>query len=163
MISFEEYYKDYFQNDLKVLYSTIPESSLHHNGKETYTLQYERLTNKFNHLEFLGANRKSFVVSLYFTVLIDQVFYTYFQPEYKVYKELTNSPKFIGNCLSSCRNNLHPQNILVAANKDSKSENVCIVEPLNFVPFLKESTSQFLKNHLPGIQDEFWAKVRGEI
>lgn len=163
MMSIEKYYDVHFNNDLKFLYSDIPESSLHHNGKETHTIQYERLTNKYNHLIFLEDNRTLFITSLYFTVLLDQIFYTYFQPEYKAYRELTNSPKFIGNCLSSCRYNLHPKNIIIAANKDRVGEYVVYKDTFKILPLMEDRTSQILKCHFSSIQNDFFDKLRKEI
>lgn len=162
-MSIEKYYDVHFNNDLKILYSDIPESSLHHNGKETYTIQYERLTNKYNHLIYLGDNRTLFITSLYFTVLLDQIFYTYFQSEYKAYRELTNSPKFIGNCLSSCRYNLHPKNVINAANKDRVGEYVVYKDTFKNLPLIEDKTSQVLKSRFPSIQNDFFDKLRKEI
>jgi hypothetical protein len=163
MKSFETYFTERFQEDLQTLYSTIPENSLHHNDKATFTIQYERLTNKFNHLEFLAANRPDFIISLYFTVLVDQVFYTYYQPQYPAFKEHTNSPKFIGNCLSACRYNLHPANILTAANKGCDNQFVSLNDVSKSAPFVEKYIKYSLKNNFPSIQDDFWYKCRKEM
>ena len=120
-MDFEKYYNGQFKTDILKFFVTIPDNSRFHEGrdKQFLSIQYERLTHAYRHLDFLTTKQDivNFGVALFFTILIDEVFYTYYYREdYKIFQQLTRYPKFIGNCLSWCRIHLHPNNIFLAMN-----------------------------------------------
>lgn len=118
MDSFSKYYKEKFRNDIHHFFSSVPESSKHHDNiddKTIFTIQLERLTKDFDHLQFLlPPDKLNFAVALFFTVLVDEVCYSYYRNHYSDFRALTLYPKFIGNCPGGCRYHLHPVNIFSA-------------------------------------------------
>lgn len=80
MANFKTYYYIKFRKDINRFFSTIPDSSKFHEdtqNKQTFSIQYERLTPAFGHLNFLDNDEKEyFAVALYLTVLTDMVRYT---------------------------------------------------------------------------------------
>src|SRR5690606_31423403 len=100
MNDFDKYYKGQFRNDLQRFFATIPDDSKFHEDKEhkqVYSIQYRRLTNEYSHLDFLSTNQTmmNFAVSLFFTILVDEVCYTHFQSDYSTFGRLKLYPKFI--------------------------------------------------------------------
>lgn len=69
------------------------------------------------------------MVALYWTVLMDQIMYTFFRKDYDKFHDIISYPKFIGNCTgtgsltSDCCHNLDPYLILVAINDNSDKGN----------------------------------------
>jgi hypothetical protein len=106
MTTFNTYYNSRFRQNINMFFSTIPDESRFHedrSNKKLYAVQHERLTRRHNHLGFLGKEEKEyFSVALYFTILIDEVCYTYFKEDYSKFQALTNYPKLIGNCRLCC-------------------------------------------------------------
>ncbi len=61
MSDFKKYYNFKFYKDLNQFFSTIPDESKFHEdmkNKETFSIQFERLTPEFKHLSFLDKNEK---------------------------------------------------------------------------------------------------------
>jgi hypothetical protein len=170
-MDFKTYYSSKFQEDLTVFFSTIPIESKFHEDKQNkliYSVQLERLTPSFNHLEFLEKETKEyFGVALFFVVLIDMVCFTHFKIHYKKFKVLTRYPKFIGNCPCVCNVHYHPIEIFLALNKAGSNQKTC----LNFFDKLAEAidtmhkeTINFLTKHVPEIEGEmFWSKCKKEF
>jgi hypothetical protein len=121
MKDFKTYYNSNFRDDINRFFSTIPDESKFHEdiqNKQTFSIQYERLTPVFDHLDFLDKDRKEyFAVALFLTVLTYMVCFTYFKPNYNKFRNLTRYPKFIGNCPGGCRYHYHPSDIFFALNK----------------------------------------------
>jgi hypothetical protein len=154
-----------------MFFSTIPDESKFHEDKQNkliFSIQYERLTPAFNHLNFLGKEGKEyFGVALFFTVLTDMVCFTHFKRYYKKFRTLTRYPKFIGNCPCACHVHYHPIEIFLALNKAYSNKK----NPLDFFDKLSEGidamrneTIRFFTEHLPEIEGEtFWAKCKKEF
>lgn len=153
-------------------FSDIPEESKFHDdpvNKSIYTIQYPRLTPRERRLQFLNKKEKElFGVALYFTVLTDMVCYTYFSGRYQTFQRLTRYPKFIGNCLSTCRYHYHPERIFRALNEGLRKESDRM---LRFDEIFSEAkvviekeVRDFFYNHMPGVDAElFWNKCVAEF
>ena len=176
MTNFETYYKTKFRQDIKQFFSTIPDQSKFHEdnqNKETFSIQYERLTREFDHMNFLSVDDKiNFGVALFFTVLFDEVCYTNFNSSYDNFRRLTLYPKFIGNCLSWCHYHLHPRDIFNAMNQTQiKSQDVFSFKRLDFydkfneaIPTMEYEIIDFLKKYLSDVDEqEFWNKCKIEF
>jgi hypothetical protein len=150
---------------------TIPDESRFHEdnqNKETFSIQYERLTPAFEHLNFLENDRKEyFGIALFLTVLTDMVCFSHFKSHYAKFKNVTQYPKFIGNCPSGCHFHLHPRDIFFAMSKGlSPNEPHLLFRSkfLDAITTLKEETFNFCSEHLIELSGEvFWAKCEEEF
>jgi len=170
-MDFRRYYSSKFREDLNMFFSTIPDESKFHEDKQNkliFSIQYERLTPAFDHLDFLEKEAKEyFGVALFFTVLSDMVCFTHFKIHYKKFRILTKYPKFIGNCPSDCHVHYHPIEIFIALNKACSYKKT----HLNFFDKLSEAidtmhkeTNSFLTEHMSEIEGEiFWSKCKKEF
>lgn len=171
MNSFQEYYFEHFNADLNKFFGSIPDSSKFHEDSERKnirSIQYERLSLDLKHLEFLsdGQAKENFGVALFFIVLVDEVFYTYFKQDYQSFQQVTLFPKFIGNCPGGCRYHLHPKEILLAINYSRKGK----LGEINFYesfklaqPVFYKWIESFLQLNFPFINRiDFWNKCLRE-
>jgi hypothetical protein len=173
MIDFETYYHNKFRQDILRFFSTIPESSKHTFGdKSFFTIQYQTLTKDFNYLDFLDLKEKAyFGTALFFTVLVDQVCYTYYQQHYDKFRILTLYPKFVGNSPSTDQTNIYPGDIFAAFNysrDDRKKYETPRVEFwevfTNAVTSMEKEIVDFFKEHLTLIDGvEFWNNCKKEF
>jgi hypothetical protein len=176
MINFAQYYKDNFRKDINQFFSTIPDASRFHEdiqNKNTYSIQYERLTHDFDHLNFLNKEEKEFFgVALFFTILTDMVCYTHFKKNYFEFQQQTRYPKFIGNCPGGCHYHFHPSDIFSAMNfSRMKKDEILAKESLDFylkfieaVPTMKIEIKNFFKQNMKEINGEdFWNKCVSEF
>ena len=171
MEEYKVYYNTKFQNDINTFFSTIHDDSKYHNDKENkeiLTIQYERLTSKNNHLIFLENDEKeNFGIVLFFNVLVDMVIYTHFKTYYAKFRDLTNYPKLIGNCLGMCRFYLHPKEIFRAMNLLKKNPDLYFKFQLKFSIF-SEIINKELTNtcnlYLKEIDiNKLWNKIENEF
>ena len=171
MANFKTYYNSEFRKDINLFFSTIPDASRFHEdteNKQVFSIQHEKLTPNKNHLDFLDTEQKEyFAVALFFTILIDMVFYTYYRNEYAKFNNLTKYPKLIGNCLSWCRFHLHPREIFNAMNhgKRANEKNLIFIEKFEqAIEPMKIETLDFINQYLPEIDaNEFWRKCKNEF
>jgi hypothetical protein len=171
MSDFKTYYNSKFRYDIIRFFSTIPDASKFHEdtlSKQTFSIQFERLTPAFNHLNFLDNDRKElFAVALFLTVLTDMVCFTHFKTHYNKFKNLTRYPKFIGNCPGGCNYHYHPSDIFFAMNKGRSATEQHLVFHDKFLEALetmKEEIFNFLKEHLTEIEEEaFWERCQKEF
>jgi hypothetical protein len=171
MSDFQTYYKSKFRDDINRFFSTIPDESKFHddiNRKETFSIQYERLTPALKHLNFLEKEGKeNFGVALFFTVLVDMVCFSHFKVSYAKFRNLTMYPKFIGNCRSGCLYHYHPNDIFLAMNKGHTSALSHLFFKVKFIEaieIMSIETINFFKEHLSEIDGElFWDKCKKEF
>ena len=160
-----------FREDLNLFFSTIPDESKFHEDKQNkliYSVQYERLTPAFDHLDFLNKEAKEyFGVALFFTVLTDMVCFAHFKTHYKKFRSLTRYPKFIGNCPCDCHVHHHPIEIFLALNKacSNKKNHLDFFDKLlDSIDTMQKETISFLTEHMPEIEGEmFWKKCVKEF
>jgi hypothetical protein len=174
MKDFASYYTTQFKSDLRQFFSSIPDESRFHEdsqNKRIFSIQYERLTRDHDHLNFLEKSDKEyFGIALYFSILIDMVFYSDYKQDYEKFRKLTLYPKFIGNCLSTCHFHCHPNVIFTAMNKSrnrvvGNTDLLVFGEKFNEAKMIMEKeTKEFLRLYMEGIvEDEFWEKCRKEF
>jgi hypothetical protein len=171
MIDFKTYYNSKFRDDINCFFSTIPDASKFHEdtqNKQTFSIQYERLTPIFEHLNFLDNDGKEyFAIALYLTVLTDMVCFTHYKSNYNKFRNLTRYPKFIGNCPGSCNFHNHPSDIFFAMNKGRAATEQHLMfydKFLAALEIMKEETINFFNKHLAEINGEaFWEKCQKEL
>lgn len=172
MRTFGEYYRSVFRGDLTRFLMSIPFQSRHHHGTDTYTIQYSKLCRDAPHMDTIPSEHRSyFAIALVFTVLVDQVCYTYFSSHYEDFRRLTLYPKFIGDCPGGCYHNIHPSLIFEAINrswfKDVFPERGHISLYKHFIEakiVMEEEIFDFFTKHMTIISPEvFWAKCVDEF
>jgi hypothetical protein len=176
MTDFAKYYKNRFRQDINQFFSTIPDQSRFHEdiqNKQIYSVQYERLTRDFDHLNFLTKpEREYFGVALFFTVLTDMVCYSHFHEHYESFKQLTRYPKFIGNCPGGCHYHFHPSDIFAAMNYSRKNQlDILSSERLDFfekfneaIKTMKYEIISFIKEYIKEIDsNQFWEFCKREF
>lgn len=171
MTDFKTYYNSKFRDDLNQFFSSIPDASRFHEdteNKQIFSIQYERLTPLFNHLDFLDKDGKeNFAIGLFLSVLTDMVCFAHFKAHYHKFKILTRYPKFIGNCPGGCRYHYHPSDLFFAMNKGrSRTEKHLVFYDkfLAAIETMKEVTINFFNQHLTEVNsDSFWDKCQKEF
>lgn len=166
-MEFEQYYNTLFRTHFNQFVSQIPDESKYHDDserKEIITIQRERLTKKYNYLNFLSKIEYDFFsISLFYTILIDMVCYTHFKPFYSEFQTLTKYPKLIGNCMTMCRFHLEPFEIFKAMKLDMElDKNKGISE--NATMFFEKNVTDLFNKYFPLIDSkEFWNLCKNEI
>lgn len=130
MKDFKTYYKQYFKKDLLSFVGQIPIDGNKHYDRNELIIQYFFLTPQYKYLDIIPQDRQGlFTVALYWTVLVDQTFYSNYPTSYRTFQRKTLYPKFIGNCTapsiisSECGHNQHPRKILHAINDTADKGN----------------------------------------
>jgi len=188
---FKTYYKQYFQRDLLNFVGQIPIDGNKHYDRNEFNIQYFFLTPQYKYLEIIPVDRQDFfAVALYWTVLVDQTFYSNYRHSYQIFQRKTLYPKFIGNCTapslmsSECGHHQHPRKILQAINDTADKGNRFDFEreifkkdeinqtrqPINYFPILeqakqeiKDEIKDYFENHQPEISwTDFWIKCERE-
>jgi len=189
---FSKYYQNLFQQDLLSFAGQIPSEGNKHFQANELTIQYFYLIPYYNYLDIIPADRQAlFAVSLFWTVLVDEVCYSNYRNQYPAFRQKTQYPKFIGNCTapslmsSECGHHLHPNKILQAINdyKDTgnpegfgreiflKNESKVKRQPISYnmvlkqsIPVIKDEVKNYFTNHHPEINwEEFWDKCLAEL
>ncbi len=170
MNQFSTYYNQQFRQDLNTFFSGIPDGSKFHEDREKkniFSVQIERLTGNYPHLDFLNNEEKAFFgVALYFTVLVDMVCYTYYKEDYVYLQNLTRYPKFIGNCMGGCRFHFHPSRIFeFMSQNQSGRKRPAFSEIFELaIPVMKQETEDFFQEHMLQINGiRFWEKCQAEF
>ena len=183
-ISFQTYYQNKFQSHLQEFYNSIPNDMRHHNHhpsssyykNKTFTIQVDKLSNhargtNIEHLKFLSPEDKiHFSISLFLTIIMDQVCYSYFNSIYFKFRSLTNYPKLTGTCMKMCHINAHPTEIFqhIDTEFNRNYRDISMIEIKNIFneskDFMKQEVLSFFKNHLNEIDGEtFWKICEDEF
>ena len=191
MTDFGTYYKQYFQRDLLNFVGQIPVNGNKHYDKNEFNIQYFFLTPQYKYLDIIPPDSQGlFSVALYWTVLIDQTFYSHYRHSYQTFQRRTSYPKFIGNCTapsligSECGHHQHPRKILQAINdkadkgnrfefereifnKDESSQSRKFINYSQILDqarqVIREELKNYFKNHQPEINwMEFWRRCEQE-
>ena len=192
MIDFKTYYKQYFQRDLLNFVGQIPIDGNKHYDKTEFNIQYFFLTPQYKYLDIVPQDRQGlFAVALFWTVLVDQTFYSNHRYAYQTFQRQTLYPKFIGNCTapslmsSECGHHQHPRKILQAINDTTDKGNRFDFEreifkkdesnqPRQFIDYLtlldqskqvmQDEIKDYFEKHQPEISwTEFWSKCEREL
>lgn len=171
--NFDKYYNGQFRQDIQKFFSKVPDKSKHSfDDPKIFTVQYQNLTKDFNYLDFLDLNQKAyFGTALFFTILVDQVCFTYFRPHYERFQQLTLYPKFVGNSPSTDRTNFPPRDIFGAFNYSRDREKMFNTPNVEFwqsfneaKPVMERETKTFFKKFFSEIDEElFWDKCAKEM
>jgi hypothetical protein len=192
LTDFKTYYKQHFQRDLLNFVGQIPIVGNKHYDKNEFSIQYFFLTPQYKYLDVIPQDRQGiFAVSLFWTVLVDQTFYSTYRHSYQTFQRKTLYPKFIGNCTapslmsSECGHHQHPRKILQAINDTADKGNRFDFEreifkkdessqPRQFIDYLtlldqskqvmQDEIKEYFENHQPEIRwTEFWIKCEREL
>lgn len=192
MTTYSTYYKHQFQNDLLSFVRQIPIEGNKHYNKNEFSIQYFFLTPYYEYLDIISIDRQAyFAVALFWTILIDQVFYSHYRDDYPKFRDKTLYPKFIGNCTapslmsSQCGHHLNPKKILEAINDYKnignapgfgreifqKNESKKRRPTITFKDILEQSNlimenevrDYFLNNQSEINWEEFWSKCKYEV
>lgn len=192
MTSFKTYYKQYFQLDLLNFVGQIPIDGNKHYQKNEFNIQYFFLTPQYKYLDIIPQYRQGhFAVALFWTVLVDQTFYSNYRASYPTFQRKTLYPKFIGNCTapslmsSECGHHQHPRKILQAINdthdkgnsygfdreifeKDESKQSRPRIEYETYLreaqQIMKEEIKDYFTIHQPEISwTDFWEKCEREL
>jgi len=172
-MTFGEYYRQSFRTDIQRFMMSIPADSRNHDyDKTVFTIQYEKLGKDTPHLDVVPLKHRShFAVALFFTVLVDEVFYTYYRSQYGEFRSLTMYPKFIGNCPGGCNHHFHPRDIFEAINCSSDGQNtyrrpdVSVYESFDqAIEVIKGEVFDFFSKYMTTINpSNFWQKCVNEF
>jgi hypothetical protein len=170
----------------------IPINGNKHYDRNEFNIQYFFLTPQYRYLDIIPQDRQGlFAVALYWTVLVDQTFYSYYRQSYYVFRQKTLYPKFIGNCTapsmmsSECGHHQNPRKILQAVNdtldkgnsygfdreifeKDECEKSRLRIEYETYLvearKVIKEEIIDYFINHQHEISwTDFWAKCEQEL
>ena len=192
MTKFENYYNNRFQKDLLNFIGKIPVENNKHYNRAEFNIQYFFLTPKYKYYDVIETNdRANFAISLFWTILVDQLMYSEYKYEYQTFQKKTMYPKFIGNCTapslfsSQCGKHLNPKKIFDAVNDYNDNGNIFefdreifkndeanfernrIEINLSFEQSkitIKNEIKNYFENYQPQINwEEFWNKCQNEI
>jgi len=192
LTDFKTYYKQHFQRDLLNFVGQIPIDGNKHYDRNEFNIQYFFLTPSYKYLDIIPTERQGlFSVALFWTILVDQTFYTNYRHSYQTFQRKTLYPKFIGNCTapslmsSECGHHQHPRKIFQAINDTvdkgnrfdferlifKKDECETFREQIDYYAFLeqaeqvmKDEIKDYFEKHQPEISwTEFWTKCEQEL
>lgn len=106
-MTFKQYYGDPFRADIaKVILSGPPS----HSERGEVAIQPRTLSTMNPVIRSWDQEHIDlFVTAPFFTVLVDQVCYTYYREYYSQFQSLTRYPKFRGDCTGGCSHHIHPK------------------------------------------------------
>jgi hypothetical protein len=192
LTDFKTYYKQYFQRDLLNFVGQIPIVGNKHYDSNEFNIQYFFLTPQYKYLEVIPQDRQGlFAVALFWTVLVDQTFYSNYRHLYQTFQRKTLYPKFIGNCTapslmsSECGHHQHPRKLLQAINdtadkgnrfdfereifkKDESKQSRQFIDYLTILDqskqVMQDEIKEYFENHQQEISwTEFWTKCEREL
>ena len=172
-MNFIKYYRECFRNDFSHFMVSIPEESRHHGTyKSETTIQYSMLFRDKNHINIIDTdNILNFAISLFFTILVDEVMFTHYKQHYAKFRRLTMYPKFIGDCPGACHYHRHPSDIFSGMNSYSNRHEMANKQDYDFhttfieaIPGMKAECDDFIEKHMPEIDMEgFWRRCIAEF
>ena len=191
MTDFKTYYKQHFQRDLLNFVGQIPVDGNKHYNRNEFNIQYFFLTPSYKYLDIIPTDRQGlFSVALFWTILVDQTFYSNYLHSYQTFQRKSLYPKFIGNCTapslmsSECGHHQHPRKIFQAINDTidkgnrfdvervifKKDECETVRKEIDYSTFLeqarqvmKDEIKDYFENQQPEISwTEFWTKCEQE-
>lgn len=172
-MNFINYYRECFRNDFSCFMASIPEESRHHeNDKSEITIQYSKLFRDQNHIDVIDTNNiLNFAVSLFLTILVDEVMFTHYKQHYAKFRRLTMYPKFIGDCPGACHYHRHPSDIFTGMNsyfnrhETAKKKDYDFRTPfIEAIPGMKAGCDDFIEKNMPEMdKDSFWRRCEAEF
>lgn len=167
-MTFQSYYRGEFRTDLAAVLSALPGLHWNPGGGEQFvqpiTLSMANPTIR----SWSHRHRDQFAIALFWTVLVDQVCFTYFRPQYAAFQAMTMYPKFTGDCPGGCGGHIHPRHILLAVGSPpyvGGGDWTGTADPSeDSLAVMHEEVFDFFKHHLPEVApDEFWTRCLAEL
>lgn len=171
-MDYREYYGTPFASDLAQFRQWAEMSRFFHkeNPEGVYAIQPYLITSKKEEIKSWGDERIAlFATALFYTILIDQVCYTFFRRNYNDFQYYTRYPKLKGDCPSGCRNNMHPSNTFrlfgnLMDYEDSIMEDVFKSRLLEALPIMEKELFDFVITYIPTMDKElFWERCLPHI
>lgn len=172
-MNFIEYYRERFRDDYGRFIEGIPEKSRHHErDKSEVTIQFSKLFRDKGHIGVIDPECLSyFAVSLFLTILVDEVVYTHYKHHYDKFRQLTMYPKFIGDCPGACHYHLHPTSIFRGLNSYFDRNRLMEEKQVEFrdafleaIPGMKKECDDFIEKHMPEMnKEDFWKRCSSEF
>ena len=136
-----EYYRNYFQSDLQVFMGASSVPYFGHGWPHNCREQLVRLG---------PGNRARFLISLYFTVLVDQAMHAHFSKQYPQFENLTRYPKF---CYGLSQFQHNPRGILLGPIEQGvvTSREVLDLLPTGMALFV-DDVAEFFHDHMPEVK-----------
>jgi hypothetical protein len=168
-MTFDDYYRGRFRQDLAAVLQSAPRSHEHPGDPDGGTIQPRSLSIENRAIGALSPGAVGhFATALYFTVLVDEVMYTHFQPHYDAFEALTRYPKLRGDCPGGCSSHIHPSHIFGALNQPAGSWKANAYEAFRdnmreAVPVMRREVLNFFPMHLQAVDGaEVWRRCRAE-
>src|SRR6266496_190501 len=135
-----QYYRSRFRDDLAMFMGTSSVPYFGHAWSQNCAAQLAGVP---------AERRASFLICLYFTVLVDQAMYTHFRDRYAGFEALTRYPKFCHG-LSQFQHN--PRAILATPvdQRAVNAQDVLAALPGGMTLFVDEVT-EFFRDHMPEV------------
>jgi hypothetical protein len=167
-VTFADYYRRRFPHDLARVFAVAPRSH-DHPDPEGRTLQLMGLSRENRAIRaFSPEALLRFATALYFTVLVDQVMYTYFRSHYDTFEALTRYPKLRGDCPGGCNSHIHPSHLFGAVNQRPGSSKADWLETFReavreAIPVMQREVLEFFPIHLTDVDGaDVWRRCCAE-
>lgn len=162
-MNFTDYYRNKFSVDLKRVMELRPS----HDNRDEVMIQPVTVSTRNLWIRRMPpARQRAFAVSLYLTFLVDQVAYTYFQPQYERFRALALYPKWRGDCPGACCFMLDPESVLWAVGAQPGQILPSAPETINFlresIPAMQAEVDRFVAENLPEMGGELWHRCAAE-
>ena len=163
---FADYYRTEFRADLESVLRAAPPQ--HHEHPDEATIQPYSLSSANSAVRHMPTERRvRFGAALFFTVLVDQVCYTYFQDVYPKFRSITRYPKLRGDCPGACNYHIHPATIFRALGRQAVPTNedrfAYDLLPSDTVVAMHREVTDFVHAHMPELGESFWTRCDREI
>ena len=167
-MQFLDYYRDSFRPDVHAVLSGLP--SLHPHGSDELTIQPRTISLANPVVRRWGPEQRwAFASALYLTVLSDQVCYTHFGAAYPRFRELTQYPKWRGDCPGACWHHIHPINVFRSIGTEVGQHRDILDLPYKTLPDglingMETEVTDFVSRYLDAVDaDDFWARCDAEL
>ncbi len=170
-MKFREYYAPPFVEDLNAFRTWAGASRISHREdlEGVFAIQPHLIKEHAKEVASWGTERVAlFSAALFFTVLIDQICYTYFQHGYREFQHLTRYPKLRGLCPGGCQNR-HPTLVfswLAEALGESRFEFEHGYRNIvgDAIPVMKDEVFDFFCRHVSSIEPAaFWGQCESYV
>lgn len=162
VMHYRDYYSESFRSDLRELLSAHPQPH-DHQGEDLMIQPCMLAADAMPIQTWRDERLRLFTTALFYTVLVDQVAYTYFQPSYGRWRSLTMYPKLHGDCPAACRSNLDPREafrLVPRRSGDSYGDAPaieCAAEMAEARSVMEAEVLEFFLTHMPEVDGQrFW-------
>lgn len=165
-MTFRDYYNSSFRDDLRDVVRGL--APVHDHGE--FSLQPRSISVRNPTVRSWDEHRRmAFAVALFLTVLADQVCYTHFRSSYPQFRDLTQYPKWRGDCPGACHNHIHPGAVFRAIGSEegrlgSISDLPFAEMPDEVLATMESEVTDFVRRYLPSVDaEDFWNRCDREV